>query len=289
MSSLPVRAGSAVRLVPASQLTIKDLTIIYNQTRVDYLVPMPMNMAKMTEYIQVYDIDLERSFVAMDGATMIGLGMLGTRPGRAWITRLGILPQSRRHGAGRAMMNALLEGAEQAGVNFTMLEVIKGNQPAHALFLKLGYREIGELLILRRPPGPPRNRLAGKAEWLSRSEALSLLDRRAGLPAWTNQSESLHNAVDMYGLWVRLPQAGQGWLVFQRQRFTMSRFVMNVEDGDPVEVGNALLSHLHDRFFDLDTHTENISVNEPFLPAFYENGYIDEFRRIEMYRGEIIL
>src|SRR5574341_956167 len=154
MSSLPAGADSAVRLLPASQFTLKDLTIIYNQTRVDYLVPMPMNMAKMTEYIHVYDIDLERSFVALDGATMIGLGMLGVRPGRVWITRLGVLPNSRRHGTGRALMDALLEGAKQLGVDFTMLEVIKGNLPAHALFIKLGYRAVGELLILRRPAHP---------------------------------------------------------------------------------------------------------------------------------------
>jgi ribosomal protein S18 acetylase RimI-like enzyme len=291
MSSPPVDADSSVRLVPASQLSIKDLTKIYNQTRVDYMVPMPMNMAKMAEYIQNYDIDLQRSFVVIDEGAMIGLGMLGVRPGRAWITRLGILPESRRHGLGRLIMNALLEEAEALNINFTMLEVIKGNLPAHALFLKLGYRAMGELLILRRPPGPPALRPYGKAEWLGRSEAVTLLERRArsGLPPWTNQPESLRNAGDMYGLWVTLPEGGQGWLVFQRQRFMMSRFVMQAEGGDPLEVGRAVLSHLHERFFDLDTHTENIAAADPLLPAYYAHGYFEEFRRLEMYRGEIIL
>lgn len=32
-----------IRLIPTSQFTIEQLTAIYNQTRVDYLVPMPMN------------------------------------------------------------------------------------------------------------------------------------------------------------------------------------------------------------------------------------------------------
>src|SRR6185503_20785159 len=120
-----------------------------------------------------------------------------------------------------------------------------------------------------RPPGPPNTRPTGKAEWLGRLEALALLERRPGLPPWTNQPESLHNSGDMYGLWVTLPEGGQGWLVFQRQRFMMSRFVMQVESGDPIAVARAVLSHLHDRFFDLDTHTENISVNDPLLPAYY--------------------
>jgi hypothetical protein len=148
---------------------------------------------------------------------------------------------------------------------------------------------MGELLILRRPPGPPQIRPAGKAEWLGRSESLALLDRLSGLPPWTNQAASLHNAANMYGLLVTLPEGGRGWLVFQRQQFMMSRFVMGAESGEPGEVGRALLAHLHDRFFDLDTHTENISASDPLLPAFYEHGYIEEFRRIEMYRGDIIL
>jgi len=40
-----------------------------------------------------------------------------------------------------------------------------------------------------------------------------------------------------------------------------------------------------DRFFDLDTQVENIPVNDPHLPAYYDLGYVESFRRIEMYRG----
>jgi len=69
-------------LVPATQFSLKQLTIIYNQTRVDYLVPMPMNMARMQEYIHVYDVDLADSFVAMQDGEMVALGMLGVRAGR---------------------------------------------------------------------------------------------------------------------------------------------------------------------------------------------------------------
>jgi ribosomal protein S18 acetylase RimI-like enzyme len=280
----PNISGDALRLVPASQFTTKDLTIIYNLTRVDYLVPMPMNIAKMTEYIHVYDVDLEHSYVAMVGEEMVGLGMLGVREGRAWITRLGVLPTARRHGAGQALMMALLESAERLDIRFTMLEVIKNNVPAHQLFLKLGFYEVGELLILRRPPGPPRHYPFGKVQWLSRTEALARLESRAGLQPWTNQTESLNNAGDIYGVSVTTPDGDRGWLVYQRGRFVMGRFVMKTETGDPAMVSRALLSHLHDHDFDLDTHTENIAVDDPHLPAFYEEGYVEAFRRIEMYR-----
>jgi ribosomal protein S18 acetylase RimI-like enzyme len=281
--------GEPITLRPASQFTLKQLTIIYNQTRVDYLVPMPMNMAKMAEYIQVYNIDRDSSYVALEGERMIALGMLGVRQGRAWITRLGVVPGDRRHGLGLQLMNALHKSAERLGLPFTMLEVIKNNAPAHKLFLKLGYREVGELLILRRPPGPSAILPTGTATWLARADALALLETRTGLPPWTNQNDSIHNATEIYGLHLTLPDGGEGWLVYQRQRFMMSRFVIHTVNGDPAAVGRALLAQLHERFFDLDTQTENIYVTDPHLPAFYELGYVVSFRRIEMHRGEIIL
>ena len=83
-----------IRLVPASQFTIEQLTAIYNQTRVDYMVPMPMNVARLAEYIATYDVDLDHSLVAMQGSELLGVAMLGMREGRAWITRLGVLPNT---------------------------------------------------------------------------------------------------------------------------------------------------------------------------------------------------
>src|SRR5512143_4199625 len=58
---------AAMQLVPASSFSIEQLVAAYNQTRVDYLVPMPMNAARLAEYIHMYDVDLDHSRVAVDG------------------------------------------------------------------------------------------------------------------------------------------------------------------------------------------------------------------------------
>src|SRR5450756_913907 len=73
---------TSLQLVPASSFSIHQLVAAYNQTRVDYLVPMPMNAARLAEYIHVYDVDLDRSQVAVEGDQILGLAMLGVRPGR---------------------------------------------------------------------------------------------------------------------------------------------------------------------------------------------------------------
>jgi len=284
---MPAHTTAAIKLIPASHFTFEQLTAIYNQTRVDYMVPMPMNAARLAEYVATYDVKLDHSLVAATpGGEMLGVAMLGLRAGRAWLTRLGVIPNTRRNGVGQALVAGLMEQAAQLSIDFVMLEVIKHNTPAHQLFLKFGFREIGELLILRRPPRiPPLDPIVADAERLDRADALRLVGRGRGAQPWTNQSESLFNAYEVSGLHLSLADGSRGWLVYQRQKFILTRFAFKTEAGDPATVAYALLSHLHYQYPRLDTHTENIQINDPHLPAFYEMGYVESFRRIEMWHG----
>ena len=286
MTSFITAGTDAIQLVPASSFSIEQLTNIYNQTRVDYLVPMPMNAARLAEYVNVYDVDMDHSLVAMQNGEMLGVAMLGVRNGRAWVTRLGVIPNTRRNGVGKALVSGLINQAEVLGLDFVMLEVIKNNVPAHQLFLKLGFYEVGELLVLRRPPVPlTLDPVVADAQRLDRADALVLVGHDRGTQPWTNQSETLINAQDISGLWLTLADGTRGWLVYQRQKFTLTRFAFKTEKGDPVALARAFLWHLHYQYPRLDTQLENIQVNDPHLPAFYEMGYFESFRRIEMWRG----
>jgi ribosomal protein S18 acetylase RimI-like enzyme len=277
---------TGIKLIPASSFTVEQLTAIYNQTRVDYMVPMPMNAARLTEYINTYDIDLERSLVASYNGELLGVAMLGVRQDRAWITRLGVIPNTRRTGVGQALCEGLIEQAENLGVRFQMLEVIKHNTPAHTLFLKLGFYEVGELLVLRRSPATPAPQpVVADAQRLERTEALDLVGQDRGTQPWTNQSESLSNASEVSGLRLLLVDGSTGWLVYQRQKFLLTRFAFKTQTGDPVDMARAFLSHLHSQYPRLDTQLENIQIHDAHLPAFYEYGYVESFRRIEMWRG----
>jgi ribosomal protein S18 acetylase RimI-like enzyme len=280
---------AAFQLVPACQFTIEQLTAAYNQTRVDYLVPMPMNAARLADYIHVYDVDLDRSFVAVADGQTLGLGMLGVRPGRTWITRLGVLPVRRRRGVGRAITQALLGASEALGAGLTLLEVIKNNDPAYNLFVACGFQVTRELVVLRRPPGPPPQPPAGEVRRLDRAEVQARLAQRPPGASWVTQTESLLRAEGLMGLALSLPDGGQGWLIFQQQRHgrflvILSRLTLHTEQGDPVVVGRELLAHLHHRYPELDTHTENIPISDPHLPPFFDLNYVEAFRRIEMRR-----
>jgi ribosomal protein S18 acetylase RimI-like enzyme len=285
---IPITDITAINLICANQYSIKELVNIYNQTRVDYMVPMPMNAARLEEYITTYDVKLEHSLVAkLPNGEMLGVIMLGVRSGRIWITRLGVIPNTRRLGIGKTLVKASLEKAKQLSINFCMLEVINNNIPAHQLFIKFGFQEVGELLVLRRPPFVKNNSLStANVQFLDRAQVLELIKQNLLMPAWTNQYETYSNATEISGLQVTLEDGSQGWMAFQRQKFMLSRFVIKTEKGDSVKVGQALLRQLHYQYPSLDTQVENIQSTDPHLPAFYESGYIESFRRVEMRLGE---
>lgn len=271
-------------LVPASEFSIQTLTDAYNQTRVDYMVPMPLNADRLREYVNIYDVDMERSVVAMSGEQILGINMIGVRAGRSWVTRLGVLPVKRRRGAGEGMTRYLLGMSNQIGHKRTILEVIKGNIPAHTLFRKLGFYETRELLILRRPPNGDYETPDGKIEWLDAAAAIDLLSGYPEPLAWTNQPETYIHAGDAQGIRCALTGGHRGWMIFRKQKFYLTHFVLHTKAGDPVQVANALLANLHNKYPILDTHVENIAEDDPHLPVFQDFGYLEAFRRIEMYR-----
>jgi len=162
--------GSAIELTPAASFTIDELVAIY-------IVPMPMNSQRLAEYIRLYDVNLDASFVAKADGDILGLAMLGVRRDHAWVTRLGVLPNRRKGGIGRALMIAMVEAARQHWLKYVQLEVILNNTPAHKLFLALGFEETNQLLVMRRPPGPVKQPAVGSIEWLDWSQLQRLVYR----------------------------------------------------------------------------------------------------------------
>ena len=273
-----------IEIKSAAQFTIQELTDLYNQTRVDYLVPMPMNVDRLAEYIHDFDVNLSCSCVACVDGQVLGLGMLGVRENWAWVTRLGVLPNTRRGGAGATLMDDMLKNADEMGLEETHLEVIKNNEPAHKLFLKSGFREADEYLVLRRAPHAISEPLVGSVEWLEREAALQTLEAYPHHLTWINALESMANSSNVQGVRVWLPKGDTGWLIYRRQKFFFSHLVMHTEHGDPVEVGKQLLSHLYSQFPRMDTYAENIHSQDPHVPAFYAMSFFENFSRIEMRR-----
>ncbi len=272
------------KAVPTSQYNFTELADIYSRAREDYIVPMPMNARRMEDYVTAYDVDLASSFVAMDteDGEINGICMLGVRDDKTWITRLGVIPDRRRRRSGLFLMEAEIEASQRLGKDFVQLEVIKGNDPAHRLFTKLGFEVTRELLVIRRPPGAVDPSLVPEMtiEPIEGENVFRLLEKREAGAAWTEQTASLRNAGKMLGLCVTLPDGEEGWIVFQKTAFQLSHFVFAPDISDAMM--SALLAAVHTTYNMQDTKVENVPVLHPTWQAYQKFGYVVAFGRIEM-------
>ncbi|MBK7216248.1 MAG: GNAT family N-acetyltransferase [Candidatus Promineofilum sp.] len=295
-------------LLPASDYTLDELTQAYNQTRTDYLIPMPMNPDRLNEYITLYDVDLPSSRVAVVGETIVGLGMLGRRPGQGWITRLGVLPEGRRQGIGGAMLQALMEQAALTDVHEVWLEVIKNNQPALELFRRHQFQPTRELIIARRPPRASHNAAAllaaRKIYYLQHEEVIDLHCAHRERMNWLNAVDSmrnvrrlaaslaesgsadgipLHQMPHLSGILVEFHDGSRGWVTYLATTLELKRIAVEVTSGAPVVVTACLLELLHRLHAAQDAVVENIPDDERWQ-GFQRAGYFEVFRRIEMVR-----
>jgi ribosomal protein S18 acetylase RimI-like enzyme len=270
--------------VPAKDYDFAQLADIYNQARVDYIVPMPMNAKRMQEYCEAYDIDLEASVIAKDRADgeVNGICMLGVRDNRTWITRLGVIPHRRRRHSGEFLMRSEFDESLRLDKSLMQLEVIKDNGPAHRLFTKLGFVATRELLVIRRAPSKVDPSLIPEmtVEEIPDNEVFAYLEKRGSGAAWTEETVSLRNAGKINGLLVTLPDGEIGWIAFQRSLFQLAHFVLAPD----VSIGmmHALIAAVHQKYPLQDTKIENVPLEHPTWPVFQEFGYIEAFSRIEM-------
>lgn len=96
---------------------------------------------------------------------LVGFVMAWAAAGESEILTLAVEPQARRGGVGRALMGAAMDAARAAGATEMTLDVDAGNVAAKALYLGLGFAQVGrrkgyyavadgpphDALVLRRP------------------------------------------------------------------------------------------------------------------------------------------
>lgn len=291
-----------MELIRATEFSLEELAEAYNETRIDYIVPMPMTVERLRSYIHVYDVDLSCSCAAVRDGEILGIGMLGVRKGRGWITRLGVLPSGRRQGVGSRIMHFLLDAAACKELPVVWLEVIEGNGPAHELFLNLGFQKTRELIVARRPPTfrafkPGEHSIrpqVADVRTLGYEATLKLLANRNDQPNWLNQTESLCNVPELSSLLVETEDGGRGWVTYKSSLLRLSRIVVCVLEGEPARVTKTILQSLHEYYPTQDAIAENVPDGDPRWSGFQQAGYFDAFRRVEMvkdmtgwHKGEI--
>jgi ribosomal protein S18 acetylase RimI-like enzyme len=135
-----------VNLVPSDRFSYAELAELFTRGYEGYFVPMHYDEPALRSMVELWDIDLGRSRVA-PGA---GLCNLAIRGDRGWIGGIAVVPEARRHGVGRALMEAVLELAPPR----VLLEVIEANEPAIRLYESLGFVRTRVLEVWRLDASP---------------------------------------------------------------------------------------------------------------------------------------
>ena len=101
-------------------------------------------------------VQRELFLVAVDGDALIGSVMAGYDGHRGWVNYLGVHPERRHRGLGRALMDAVEARLREAGCAKINLQVRTSNMEAIAFYEAIGYRRdevvgLGKRLV---PDGP---------------------------------------------------------------------------------------------------------------------------------------
>lgn len=81
--------------------------------------------------------------VAEKDSMCVGFAEMRTVAGEAQIYNIAVAPETRRSGIGEALLEHLINKADEIGCGVINLEVRAGNTAAAGLYKKLGFREVG--------------------------------------------------------------------------------------------------------------------------------------------------
>jgi ribosomal protein S18 acetylase RimI-like enzyme len=132
----------------SSEFSLAELASVFTASYDGYFIPFVVDETQLRYMVEVFDLDLSRSLVAVERERPVGLANLGRRGERTWLGGVGVVPGHRRSGVGESLTRMLLDQAREAGAREMVLEVIVQNAPAIALYEKLGFARTRKVEVL---------------------------------------------------------------------------------------------------------------------------------------------
>jgi RimJ/RimL family protein N-acetyltransferase len=180
----------AVDFRRSTEFSLAKLASVFTASYHDYFIPLAVDKNQLRYMVEVFDLDLSRSLVAVEGKRPVGLANLGLRGERTWLGGVGVVPDRRGSGVGESLTRLLLDQAREAGAREMVLEVIVENAPAIALYEKLCFTRTRELEVLSLAPATEHS----EARETDLGEALKFVaaTRRRPEP-WQRADETVAN------------------------------------------------------------------------------------------------
>lgn len=280
--------AQSVHIQPAEACPPETFIQALNDAYADYFVPIHLTLASLQHLIERESIVMSASRIAVDGDTVVGMGLLGVRQQRGWIGGMGVVPAYRRQGIARRLMEALVAQARDLSLETLQLEVIQKNKAAYTLYDEIGFETRRELKVLTCREDPANALPDSLFERITvRSEsAESLLDRLDSLPGaarpWQREKTTHQIALgSLHGQAAYRDDQLCGICLYN------GKGGLNAELADLAAtdeaVGTALLVKVL-RGYPTTTFTYlNVDEDDPMLPALYRVGFEEMISQYEMF------
>jgi ribosomal protein S18 acetylase RimI-like enzyme len=227
--------------------------------------------------------------------TGAGVALLAFEGKEAWCGGLAVAPEQRRRGAAAQLMQMLQQRAQMQGAATLHLEVLAGNAPARALYARLGYQEVRELLIWERShrqgtlpipyerlePADPTEILANFHHWHDLQ------------PAWQRRFpylQRIHSLMDGYTISAKDGMPVAYVLYHHRQQGRNSQETVQIFDiavdpaADTAAAGCSLLQALQLQYMDADLILVNEPADSKFSRILAALGFYVTDRQYELVR-----
>ncbi len=136
------------------------------------------------DFVHRNDVDLSRAIFSFDGNRPIGTIVFAQRGERVWLSLMGVLPEYRRQGLGRALFAGAVDTVRASGAKHIEFEVVQRNVAVQQMYDGFGFRTDGELFVwARKAKRSARNGL------VTRKHAAATVQRvaRTAAPCWQRE------------------------------------------------------------------------------------------------------
>jgi GNAT superfamily N-acetyltransferase len=135
-----------IELDHALERSIPQLAELQARCLAGHPAPPPSDPEQFAHRLALNAIDLGASWIASYKGEDVGLALVARRGGFSRVDTLGVVPDDRRHGVGRSLIDAVLAWGRARGDVKLIVEVLSDNMSALELYRATGFHEWRQLV-----------------------------------------------------------------------------------------------------------------------------------------------